>query len=147
VSERRASLSPAFVNSGSVGIREWNPEAAAPPFAASTESSLAAATDTLAENRKSASITIRLSKPECAQIHRRAAGAGLTVSAYLRSCILEAESLRAQVKETLAQLCSASPAATLKAGTPALKPLPSAAPHSRSWLFPHWNWVRRTLDA
>jgi hypothetical protein len=147
VSERRASLSPAFVNSGSVGIREWNPEAALPPFAASTESGLAAPCDTLAENRKSASITIRLSKPECTQIHRRAAAAGLTVTAYLRSGILEAESLRAQVKETLAQLCSARPAATLKAGTPALKPLPSAAPHSRSWLFPRWNWVRRTLDA
>jgi hypothetical protein len=57
------------------------------------------ACDTLAENRKSASITIRLSKPECAQIHQRAASAGLTVLAYLRSCVLEAESLRAQVKE------------------------------------------------
>jgi predicted DNA binding CopG/RHH family protein len=55
-------------------------------------------------NLKRASITIRLSKAECVQLHKRAAEAGLTVSAYLRSCTLEAESLRAMVKDTLAQL-------------------------------------------
>jgi predicted DNA binding CopG/RHH family protein len=59
---------------------------------------------TLDENRKCASVTIRMSKAECEQLHRRAAEAGLTVSAYLRSCTFEAETLRAQVKETLAQL-------------------------------------------
>jgi hypothetical protein len=57
---------------------------------------------------KDASITIRMSKAECAQLHRRAAEAGLTVSAYLRSCTFEAESLRAMVKDTMAQLRSAS---------------------------------------
>ena len=51
----------------------------------------------LNRNLKSASITIRLSKAECAQLRRRAAEAGLTVSAYLRSCTFEAESLRAEV--------------------------------------------------
>jgi len=55
-------------------------------------------------NLKCASITIRLSKAEVAQLRGRAAEAGLTVSAYLRSCTLEAESLRAMVKDTLAQL-------------------------------------------
>ncbi|MDR3774796.1 MAG: hypothetical protein P4L26_15685 [Terracidiphilus sp.] len=55
-------------------------------------------------NLKSASITIRLSRDECAQLRLRAAEAGLTVSAYLRSCTFEAESLRAMVKDTLAQL-------------------------------------------
>jgi hypothetical protein len=59
-------------------------------------------------NLKDASITIRMSKAECAQLHRRAAEAGLTVSAYLRSCTFEAESLRAMVKDTLAQLRSAT---------------------------------------
>ncbi len=49
-------------------------------------------------NLKNASITIRMSKEECTQLHRRAAEAGLTVSAYLRSCTFEAESLRALVK-------------------------------------------------
>jgi hypothetical protein len=58
-------------------------------------------------NLKDASITIRMSKAECAQLHRRAAEAGLTVSAYLRSCTFEAESLRAMVKEAMAQLRSA----------------------------------------
>jgi predicted DNA binding CopG/RHH family protein len=57
-------------------------------------------------NLKDASITVRMSKAECAQLQRRAAEAGLTVSAYLRSCTFEAESLRALVKDTLAQLRS-----------------------------------------
>jgi predicted DNA binding CopG/RHH family protein len=62
-----------------------------------------------AERRlKDASITIRMSKAECAQLHKRAAEAGLSVSAYLRSCTFEAESLRAMVKEALAKLRTAS---------------------------------------
>ncbi len=55
-------------------------------------------------NLRSASVTIRLSRAECARLHQRAAEAGLTVSAYLRSCALEAEALRAQVKQALAEL-------------------------------------------
>jgi len=55
-------------------------------------------------NLKSASVTIRMSQEEAAQLHLRAAEAGLTVSAYLRSCTFEAESLRALVKDTMAQL-------------------------------------------
>ena len=55
-------------------------------------------------NLKNASITIRMSKAEADQLHRRAAEAGLTVSAYLRSCTFEVESLRAMVKDTVAQL-------------------------------------------
>lgn len=53
---------------------------------------------------RSASVTIRMSKAECARLHERAAEAGLTMSAYLRSCALEAETLRAQVKRALAEL-------------------------------------------
>jgi hypothetical protein len=53
---------------------------------------------------RSASVTIRMNRAECARLHRRAAEAGLTVSAYLRSCALEAETLRAQVKRTLAEI-------------------------------------------
>jgi predicted DNA binding CopG/RHH family protein len=68
------------------------------------------AVNSLEERRKSASITIRLSPTECDQLRERAAAAGLTVSAYLRSCVFEVESLRAQVKDTLAQLRSASAA-------------------------------------
>ena len=59
---------------------------------------------------KSASITIRLSEAECAQLKQRAAEAGMTISAYLRSCTFEAEALRGQVKEALAQLRAAASA-------------------------------------
>src|SRR5215472_288648 len=58
---------------------------------------------------KSASITIRLSEPECAQLRQRATEAGMTISAYLRSCTLEVESLRAQVKQTLAEIRRTAP--------------------------------------
>ena len=53
---------------------------------------------------KKSSITIRLSETDCAQLRTRATEAGLSVSAYLRSCTLEVESLRAQVKEALVEL-------------------------------------------
>ena len=53
---------------------------------------------------RSASVTIRLSKAESAKLHQRAGESGLTVSAYLRACALEAETLRAQVKQALAEL-------------------------------------------
>jgi hypothetical protein len=56
---------------------------------------------------KSASVTIRLSDAENAQLRTRAAEAGLTISAYVRSCTFEAEILRAKVKEALAQLRAA----------------------------------------
>jgi hypothetical protein len=52
---------------------------------------------------RSASVTVRLSVEERAQLQQRAAAAGLTASAYLRSCLFEAEALRAQVKEALEQ--------------------------------------------
>jgi hypothetical protein len=54
--------------------------------------------------RRAASVTIRLSTAECARMRQRAAEAGLTVSAYLRSCVLEADVLRAQVKQALAEM-------------------------------------------
>ncbi len=57
-------------------------------------------------NLKCASITMRLSSAESVQLRQRAVEAGVTVSAYLRSCTVEAESLRAQVKDALARLRS-----------------------------------------
>ena len=60
------------------------------------------------QDLKRASITIRLSQSESAQLHQRASEAGLSISAYLRSCTFEVESLRTQVKETLALLRSAT---------------------------------------
>lgn len=54
--------------------------------------------------RKTASVTLRVSAVEFEQLQRRSIEAGLTVSAYLRSCTFEAESLRAQVKQALTEL-------------------------------------------
>lgn len=58
--------------------------------------------------RRCSSITVRLSAEENEQLHLRAAEAKLTVSAYLRSCAFEVESLRAEVKATVAQMRSES---------------------------------------
>ena len=60
------------------------------------------------KKQRTASITIRVTSEEQAQLHARAVAAQLSVSAYLRSCIFEAEALRTQVKEALAQMQSAS---------------------------------------
>lgn len=54
--------------------------------------------------RRSASVTIRMSPEEYVQLQQRSAEANLTISAYLRSCTFEAEVLRAQVKQALADL-------------------------------------------
>jgi hypothetical protein len=98
-------------------------------------------TPALDETRKRASVTIRMSEAECAQLQRRAAEAGLTVSAYLRSCTFEAEALRAQVKEALAELRAARPAA-------------KAAVAARGWwrgwltrLMTRWHFGRRVARA
>jgi hypothetical protein len=56
--------------------------------------------------RRCSSVTVRLSAPESEQLHLRAAEAGMTVSAYLRSCTFEVESLREEVKTALSQLRS-----------------------------------------
>jgi hypothetical protein len=57
---------------------------------------------------RTTSVTIRLSSAESARLHQRAAEAGVTVSAYLRSCTFEADALRAQVKSALAELRAAA---------------------------------------
>ena len=98
---------------------------------------------TLEQNKKCASITIRLSKTECDQLRRRASQAGLTVSAYLRSCTFEAEVLRAQVKDVLAELRTATvPVEQGSAPTPL-----------RSWFkrflrfIPRWHSSQRVARA
>lgn len=67
--------------------------------------------------RRSASVTVRLSEEENTQLKQRAAEAGLTLSAYLRSCTLEVETLRAEVKQALADLRS-TPEEKSSAGEP-----------------------------
>jgi hypothetical protein len=81
---------------------------------------------------KTAIITLRMTQTECAQLHERAAEAGLTVSAYLRSCVFEVENLRAQVREALAQFRSAASPAEKD------KREPAHLPKWRSRLFSLW---------
>jgi hypothetical protein len=131
---------------GPIRNREPLPAAAIPAGPAATYAAVPTSGDTepeatqglateLDRSLKCASITIRLSKAECAQLHRRAAEAGLTVSAYLRSCTIEAESLRTLVKETLAELRSAASKGKQTCSAPA----------RRSWfqrllaVLPRWD--------
>lgn len=76
------------------------PQAAPEPAAVAPAAAPALATFP----RKSESVTVRLSQTESELLRQRAAESGLTVSDYLRSCVFEVESLRAQVKEALAAL-------------------------------------------
>jgi hypothetical protein len=57
-----------------------------------------------AGSRKCSSVTVRLTRGEDEQLRQRAAEAGITVSAYLRSCAFEVDALRAQVKQTIAEM-------------------------------------------
>jgi hypothetical protein len=79
------------------------------------------------EHRR-AILSIRLSDRESDQLRRRAAESGLSVSAYTRSCVLEAEHLRAQVKQALAEMRTFM-GQTEQAGLPALAIRPSANNH------------------
>jgi hypothetical protein len=89
---------------------------------------------------RSASVTVRFSAEESARLRRRAAEAGLTLSAYLRSCTFEVESLRAQVKQTLAEMRS-SEAAPRHPFKPQRPPAPSPAGRGKSLL----TWLRGIL--
>ena len=95
------------------------------------------------ESRKSASITIRLSEAEGAQLRARAAEAGLTVSAYLRSCAFEVEALRTQVKQALVELRSTAPTEEQSSPQRAFSPLPTW----RARLFPRWAGSQRPAHA
>ena len=108
------------------------------------------ASTALERNRKDASITIRMSQAECTQLHERAAEAGLSVSAYLRSCTFEAEALRAQVKETIAELRSASAMAKPPAPVRHEKPEPNHLWSGLGWItrfLPHWHPGQRVAQA
>lgn len=74
-----------------------------PPFDWQRRAHSAASAPVTAE-RKCASVTVRLTHSEDERLRQRSAEAGLTLSAYLRSCAFEVESLRADVKQTLAAL-------------------------------------------
>ena len=91
----------------------------------------------------SSSVTIRLDEAECMELRARAAEAGLTVSAYLRSCIFEVDDLRTQVKQTLAQMRTAP---TPPVNTPAI-PLQAPSTGWRDRIFPRWTLHRSAAHA
>ena len=101
--------------------------------------------------RKCASVTIRMSRAECEQLRERAAEAGLTISAYLRSCTFEAEALRAQVKQALAELRSSNaskPSTTLDSGMQTegvQKSQPHSSGQSASVAGSRLSWLRRIM--
>jgi predicted DNA binding CopG/RHH family protein len=141
---RSADLPYQQDTTGGQSSRRRTPEATPTPPAAQNKTAAADPRTrrrpaALEENRKSASITIRLSKDEGAQLRERAAEAGLTVSAYLRSCIFEAEALRTQVREALAQFRSAAVTDAVADQKTPSKPVASAAPAWRTRLFPRWS--------
>ena len=49
-------------------------------------------------------LSLRLSEEESEQLKLRAAESGISVSAYMRSCVLDAEHLRTQVKQALNEM-------------------------------------------
>ena len=54
--------------------------------------------------RKCVTISVRLSPEDAKMLRRRASESQLSVSDYMRSCVLEADQLRAQVKQALAEM-------------------------------------------
>ncbi len=86
-------------------------------------------------HRKSASVTIRLGELENEQLHARAAEAGLSVSAYLRSCIFEVEELRSQVKQTLADMRKSNP----RDQDSSLRTVPHPSRGWRERILPRWS--------
>lgn len=111
---RQGPSSPTRLTAGNQAVSAPNYGPGIPPHRSATvpgprECALSAASTSPAPGKRHSSVTIRLSAQESEQLHLRAVEAGLTVSAYLRSCAFEVESLRAEVKATLAQLRSQNP--------------------------------------
>jgi hypothetical protein len=93
------------------------------------------------EHRR-AILSIRLSDRESDQLRLRAAESGLSVSAYTRSCVLEAEHLRSQVKQALAEMRTFM-GQTEQVGLPALAIRSSASNHESGFTFrERWPWSR-----
>lgn len=78
-------------------------------------------------------ISVRLSDIEAERLRKRAEESEMSISAYLRSCVLEADQLRAQVKQALAELRALSHTAS---GT-------SVDSSDRSLLHPHAGTGRK----
>lgn len=74
-------------------------------------------------DQRRATVSVRLTDVEFLRLKDRASESGISVSAYMRSCILDADQLRSQVKQALAQMraLSANPEPSLHAALPLSK--------------------------
>ena len=61
-------------------------------------------------------VSVRLTEGEFACLRDRAEESGISVSAYMRSCVVDADQLRAQVKRALAEMRSLSASASSEPG-------------------------------
>jgi hypothetical protein len=68
--------------------------------------------------------TIRLTAAEDETLRQRAAESGLAISAYVRSCVFEVESLRAQVKQMMAEFRAVAPGPVYSAAEPQVPTFP-----------------------
>ena len=95
--------------------------------------SLALSAQDLELQSRSATISVRLNEAEFAALRLRAAECDVSVSAYMRSCVLEAEQLRAQVKQALTAMRAVTCSEAIP--LPALQSGQMAVNHAeRSWI-------------
>ncbi|UWZ84676.1 plasmid mobilization protein [Occallatibacter riparius] len=120
---------PAFP--ASLPLFDSSPASADLPQRTAPLSAQASSLCTDAAGRKSASVTVRLTRAENDQLRQRAGEAGLTISAYLRSCAFEVESLRTQVKQTIAEMRHT-------------EPTPAQSPQHQSRLTRLFSWKKRS---
>ena len=64
-------------------------------------------------SQRKATLSLRVTEEEFARLRERAEESGISVSAYMRSCVLEVESLRAQVKQAMVEMRALSAAPVL----------------------------------
>ena len=110
---RNSSPKPSSARKQPVSIHIAQKPAPAPPAAPSA-------------HRRSSSVTVRLTAAEHAQLRERATVAGISASAYLRSCLIDAEDLRAQVRNALEQFRAGA--------TPAPQATPAATEQRSSFI-------------
>jgi hypothetical protein len=104
-SERDPRRQPAFqpTASSATGVKGKAAVLASSAAAVNTGVSLQVQKGQILEIKRT-TVSVRLSEEESERLRLRAAESGLSVSAYMRSCVLEADHLRFQVKQALAQM-------------------------------------------
>ena len=89
-------------------------------------------------------VSVRLTAEELERLRERAEEAGISVSAYMRSCVLDAENLRAQVKHAMAEIRSLG-AVSLVHRRAALQPVSREGSGGR-WLRTLWRSATTFLN-